>query len=106
MRNLFYIEDTPFGLRAKIGASSNSSVEIYFDSIMRESGGDFITLLDYRVNTCACINLERFNFIDREVLSKLPEEEVFDEDGLFFFYRKCGRCLRSAESEKKEMPVL
>lgn len=94
MRNLFYIEMVPFGLRANLGASPNSPVMIYFTKLSRETYSMYITFYDDRDNVVGCLHIERFCKIDREILSCLNFEKMYDIDYLLHLYRYYGRELR------------
>lgn len=95
MRNLFYIEVIPVGLRAKIGASPNSPVMIYFHTLRREISSNYITLCDINGIPLASISLDRFSAIDREVLSKLDPPCELTTTDLLIHYRFSGRTLRT-----------
>ena len=101
MRNLFYIEEAPSGLRAKVGDSLKPSVEIVFDSLVILEDSDYVLFYHFNSDVCGGAKLDRFNKIDKEVLSLLPRDSFYCLSELAYHYRKCGRCLRQEKVRKR-----
>ena len=104
MRNLFYIEEAPSGLRARVGDSLKPSVEIVFDSLVILEDSDYVLFYHFNSDVCGGAKLDRFNKIDKEVLSLLPRDSFYCLSELAYHYRKYGRCLRQEKVRKKKCP--
>lgn len=95
MRNLFYLEEDSSIIRARVGSATDPSVLIYFDSVMIPYTNDCVEL-HYFENVVAVIGFERFNAIDREMLSTLDIDFIYSVNELLYHYRRNGRTLKFA----------